>query len=129
MTRAVTENLEFQRSTRPEEHAAAQAGGVDKPAEGEGEGYSWQDQGEELEVLLKIPEGTTKKDVKIEFRRDEIRISKPGILNLKLFKPVEVDGCSWTMGKSGQVVITLEKATAAPWPQLLHESCKPGVWL
>lgn len=121
MRRAITENLEHQKATRPEEHDAAQAGGYpeDKPASGVGDGYTWKDEGEELEIILECPEGTSKKDVKIEFKRQEVRVVKPKSLSLKLFKAVEVDGCSWTMGKPGQIVITLEKSSASPWAQLL----------
>eukprot|EP00931_Biecheleriopsis_adriatica_P116485 TRINITY_DN92123_c0_g1_i1.p1 TRINITY_DN92123_c0_g1~~TRINITY_DN92123_c0_g1_i1.p1 ORF type:complete len:342 (+),score=78.43 TRINITY_DN92123_c0_g1_i1:43-1026(+) len=126
--RAPTENLEFQRTTQPEEHAKAQAAGYpDKPASGQGDGYSWKDEGEELEIILQVPEGTTKKDVKVDFKRQEVKISKPKEITLKLFKPVEVDGCSWTMGRPGQVVLTLEKASAAPWPHLL--STPEGLFL
>mmetsp|Transcript_42155 Transcript_42155/g.68280 ORF Transcript_42155/g.68280 Transcript_42155/m.68280 type:complete len:328 (-) Transcript_42155:89-1072(-) len=119
MRRAVPENLELQKSLRPEEHEAAQASGADKPASGEADGYSWQDQGEELEILLQVPEGTGKKDVKVEFKRQEIRVLKPAPLSLKLFAAVEIDGCSWTMGGPGQVIITLEKDSKAAWPKLL----------
>jgi len=118
--RAGTENLEFQKATRPEEHAEAQAGGVgDAPASGEGDGYSWRDEAEEVEVLVQMPAGTAKKDVKVDFKRQEVKVTKPVALSLKLFKPVEVDGCNWTMGKDGQLILTLEKSTAAPWPKLL----------
>lgn len=119
--RATTENLEFQKATRPEEHDQAQASGSggDKPASGETEGYSWKDEGEELEVIIKVPEGTTKKAIKVEFKRQEVRILQPVSLSLQLLKPVEVDGCSWTMGGPGQVVLTLEKSSAEPWHRLL----------
>jgi hypothetical protein len=47
------------------------------------DGYSgWtgpQDEGEELEVVFQIPPSTGKKDVKIEFRRQEIRMLKPEV--------------------------------------------------
>merc|ERR1711865_323433 len=110
---------EQQSSLSPEDHAAAQAsGGGDTAASGEGVGYSWRDQGEEMEIILRVDESTTKKDVKIEFKRQEVRVTKPVSLTLKLFETVDVDGCTWTMGK-GQVVITLEKGAAEPWPQLL----------
>lgn len=121
MQRAVTENLEQQKATQPEQHAAAQGGDPDQRAEGVGDGYTWKDDDEELEILLDVPESTKRKDVKIEFRRQEVRVSKPNTLTLKLFKNVEVDGCSWTIGKPGQLVLTLLKADAAPWPQLLKE--------
>ncbi|OLP95872.1 tRNA/tmRNA (uracil-C(5))-methyltransferase [Symbiodinium microadriaticum] len=73
MQRAVTENLEQQKATQPEQHAAAQGGDPDQRAEGVGDGYTWKDDDEELEILLDVPESTKRKDVKIEFRRQEVR--------------------------------------------------------
>lgn len=119
MTRAVTENLQHQSATQPEEHAKAQAA-EEKAASGTGDGYTWKDEGEELEVVFQIPPSTGKKDVKIEFRRQEIRMLKPEVKTLKLYKAVDIDGCSLTLG-SGQIVVTLEKCAAEPWPQLLKE--------
>lgn len=118
LRRAATENLQFQKDTRPEDHDRAQAGASSENfASGQGDGYSWKDEPEELEVLVHVEAGTSKKDVKIEFKKQEIRISKPVSLSLKLLKPVDVDGCNWTLG-NGQLILTLEKATAQPWPQL-----------
>merc|ERR1712129_123172 len=95
LRRAPKENLEFQKETQAENHAIAQAGAApDAPASGAGDGYTWRDEAEELEV----------------------RMTKPLILSLKLFERIDVDGCNWTMG-DGKVVLTLEKATPAPWPQ------------
>ena len=121
MTRAVTENLQQQALTQPEEHAKAQAAPEEKAASGSGDGYTWKDEGEELEVIFQVPESTSKKDVKIEFRRTEVRMLKPKTQTLKLYKAVEVDGCNWSMGKAGQVILTLEKCDATPWRQLLKE--------
>lgn len=118
--RAETENLQFQKDTRGAEHDEAQLSADGKPAGGECDEYEWRDQGEELEVVLKVPEGTSKKDVKIEFKRQELRVLKPTPFTLKLHKPVQLDGCMWTMGKPGQVTITLEKESASPWLQLLE---------
>lgn len=120
--RAPTENLEFQKATQPDAHGEAQQGAF--PADlcsGETEHYSWKDQGEEIEILVKIEKGTAKRDVKVEFKRKEIVISKPLKLSLKLFKTVETDGCNWTLG-DGQLVLTLEKSDGdkdALWPRLL----------
>jgi len=119
--RAGPENLEFQKATQPEEHEKAQASGSSAPASGKGEGYSWRDEDEELEVIVQIPVGTSKKDVRVEFKRQEVKVLKPVSLSLKLFKPVEVDGCNWTMGKDGQLVLTFEKGVAAPWTKLLAD--------
>ncbi|CAE7516983.1 trmA [Symbiodinium pilosum] len=125
MQRAVTENLEFQKTTQPEQHEAAQDGGdPDQRAEGVGDGYVWKDDGEELEVLLDVPESTSKRDVKIEFRRQEVRVSKPTSLTLKLFKNVEVDGCSWTMGKPGFAAVCEPPLLDPELQQVLQE-----VWM
>ena len=48
------------------------------------------------------------------------RVWKSKAKTLKLYKAVDIDGCSWTLG-SGQIVVTLEKCAAEPWPQLLKE--------
>lgn len=120
LRRAEVENLEFQKATQPDEHERAQQTGVPgKPAEGSGDGYTWRDQGEEVEILVKIEEGATKKDIKVDFKRQEVRITKPVSLVLKLFKPVDLDGCNWTIG-TGQLILTLEKVSSEPWPKLLE---------
>mmetsp|Transcript_15216 Transcript_15216/g.35951 ORF Transcript_15216/g.35951 Transcript_15216/m.35951 type:complete len:320 (-) Transcript_15216:90-1049(-) len=117
--RAVTENLEFQKDTQPEEHARAQeSAGPSMPASGAGDGYTWRDEDDALEVVVQVAKGTGKRDVKVEFRKQEVRVTKPLSLSLKLFKPVDVDGCNWTLG-DGTIILTLDKAAAAPWPQLL----------
>lgn len=119
LRRAPIENLEFQKETQAENHAKAQEGaGNGEPASGAGDGYTWRDEAEELEIVVQVEKGTTKKDVKVEFRKQEVRMTKPLTLSLKLFERVDTDGCNWTMG-DGTVVLTLEKASAAPWPQLL----------
>ena len=99
----------------------AQAAPEEKAASGSGDGYTWKDEGEELEVIFEVAESTSKKDVKIEFRRTEVRMLKPKTQTLKLYKAVEVDGCNWSMGKAGQVILTLEKCDATPWRQPLKE--------
>jgi len=119
LRRAPKENLEFQKETQAENHAIAQAGAApDAPASGAGDGYTWRDEAEELEVEVQVEKGTSKKDVKVQFLKQEVRMTKPLTLTLKLFERVDVDGCNWTMG-DGKVVLTLGKATPAPWPQLL----------
>jgi len=117
--RAVTENLEFQRSIMPEEHAAAQAIGLpDTEVSGEEDGYSWKDTGDEVEVLIPIAKGVSKKDVKVEFKKREIRVVKPVALSLKLSQDIVLDGCFFTLS-DGQIVASLEKASPSPWKRLL----------
>lgn len=115
--RAPVENLEFQKESKPEQHAEAQAGMKDGPAGGEGEGYSWKDEGEEVEVSVTIEKGTPKRDVKVEFKSRELRVLKPVTLNLKLHAAVEVDDCTWTLG-DGKIVVTLAKKDPQSWPSL-----------
>eukprot|EP00435_Cladocopium_sp_Y103_P043267 s2016_g12.t1 len=112
----LVENIDFRLAD-----TAAQAAAEEKAASGTGDGYTWKDEGEELEVVFQIAPSTGKKDVKIEFRRQEIRMLKPEVKTLKLYKAVEIDGCSWTLGSPGQIVVTLEKCADQPWPQLLKE--------
>jgi len=118
LRRAPKENLEFQKETQAENHAKAQESASSAPASGAGEGYTWRDEEEELEIVVEVEKGTTKKDVKVDFRKQEVRMTKPVSLSLKLFEPVDVDGCNWTMG-DGKIILTMEKATKEPWPQLL----------
>lgn len=116
--RAVTENLEFQKMTQPEEHEAAQAGGDSKPASGQGDGYSWKDDGGDVEILVAVEKGTVKKDVKVEFRKQEVRVIKPVAHTFKLYASVDMDGCNWTIS-DGALVLTMEKASGGAWPKLL----------
>jgi len=119
LRRAPIENLEFQKETQAENHAKAQENaGSNQPASGAGDGYTWRDEDEELEVEIQVEKGTSKKDVKVQFLKQEVRMTKPLSLSLKLFERIDVDACNWTMG-DGKIVLTLGKATPAPWSQLL----------
>jgi len=47
-------------------------------------------------------------------------MTKPIALLLKLFRPVQIDGCNWTFD-ARRVVITLEKCKDEPWSRLVQE--------
>lgn len=120
--RAPVENLEFQKETQAEAHAKAQEGvGLGEPASGKGDGYTWRDDDADVEIVVEVEKGISKKDVKVEFRRQEVCVIKPVPISLKLFSKVDVDGCNWTVG-DGKLVLTLEKAAAGPWPDLLAKA-------
>jgi hypothetical protein len=120
----------------PAEHARAQSNfSTNVAALGEVDGYFLSEEPYSLEVLVKVPKGTTMKDVKVEFRTQEIRVIKPVTLPwlklgvrhayLKLYYSADGDVCHWTVG-DGQIVITLVKCghslqalKARPWSQLI----------
>jgi len=88
---------------------------------GEGDGYSWKQDGEEVEVTVKIPEGTRGKEIKVEFKPETVWvkiISKDFQILLPLFAKVSTDDCTWSVVDGG-LVITMEKAqTGETWPAL-----------
>jgi len=121
--RAPTENLEFQKAMQPEAHAAAQeavsnnSGLTEEVDEGD---YKYTQDEDDIEITFPIGTDVTKRDVKIEFLRRELRVTKPISFSIKLWKLVDVDGCSWTMG-DGKVKISLQKQGGGHWPQLAQE--------
>jgi len=98
------------------EMVASQAAAPDVKG-GSGDGYSWTQQPDEVEICVDVPAGTTKKDVKMLFKVKELSMEAPSHLKLQLHNAVDPDGCGWTLSK-GQVVVTLEKKEVGMWPQL-----------
>jgi len=118
--RAPVENLQFQADTQPDAHQAAQEeAGPDVPAAGEGDGYSWKDQEEDVEITVPVGE-IQKKDVKVTFKSAEVTLVAPVALSLKLFSKVDPDGCNWTLS-GGALILSLEKKVATAWPRLLSD--------
>jgi hypothetical protein len=86
------------------------------------EGYTWSQTLGEVEVRVKAPTGTTKKDVKAEFRRGALKVTfgkdAPAI-DKKLAGFVQVDGCTWTINTNQAIVtFTLEKEKEGDWESL-----------
>lgn len=117
--RAPTENLRFQQQTQPEEHADAQRSSQ-APADnvsGSGEGYTWQDSQEDVEITVLSP-SVNKKDVKVMFKRRSVEVKAPVQMSLELYAAVDNDSCSWVLCKEG-IRLTLPKDQETSWPQLL----------
>mmetsp|Transcript_21188 Transcript_21188/g.47817 ORF Transcript_21188/g.47817 Transcript_21188/m.47817 type:complete len:190 (-) Transcript_21188:140-709(-) len=74
----------------------------------------------EVEVVAPMPEGATKKDVKVKFSSTRLDLSFVGsddkALKGLLGGAVDLDGCTWTID-NGSVVITMEKKEEGKeWP-------------
>jgi len=123
---AATENLERQmeqnRITGQDNRQENMAGTDGKEASEDG--YTWTQTEEEVEVSVVIPsDADAKKDVKIVFQQQLLRVTcrKEVLIELGLFEKVDVDGCTWTIDRSGgtnKYVITMEKQEEALWPRI-----------
>lgn len=90
---------------------------------GSTESFSWRDvDDEEFEIKFTKMVGS-KKDVKVKFARNSLQVELLGeiVLSGKLFAPVEVDECTWTLSSSGNLEITLMKSDGSTWTELLKE--------
>eukprot|EP00037_Helgoeca_nana_P001303 m.26175 g.26175 ORF g.26175 m.26175 type:complete len:348 (+) comp11679_c0_seq1:191-1234(+) len=90
---------------------------------GDGEGYTWSQDPEELEVTVAVPAGTKSKAVKAQFAVSSLKVAVEGgtTVEIVLFGRVVPDGCSWSLS-DGNVVITLEKgAEGETWPTLTRD--------
>merc|ERR1719329_1982547 len=92
--------------------------GQPQAADGQGDGYTWKDDGGDIEISVAVEKGTAKKDVKVEFRKQEVRVLKPVEHTFKLHAAIDVDGCNWTIG-DGSLILTMEKCSDGAWPKLL----------
>mmetsp|Transcript_19754 Transcript_19754/g.67278 ORF Transcript_19754/g.67278 Transcript_19754/m.67278 type:complete len:327 (-) Transcript_19754:276-1256(-) len=124
LRRAVSENIDYQAGLSEFHDAAGvqrlDAGGA--PPEGQGEGYQWTQEDEDVEVVVQLPESTTKRDVKVKFEARGVHVEGPGGFSktlLPLHAAVRRDGCSWTLAPGGALTLTLEKVDEQPWPDLL----------
>ena len=102
--------------TQPDAHEAAQESV--KPGGGEEDGFSWQDQDEEVEITVAV--GSIKRsDVKLAFKAKEVRMDAPKTFRMELYAAVDPDGCNWTLS-GANLVLTLEKKDVPPTPVLSH---------
>jgi len=89
---------------------------------GEGDGYSWKQDPEEIEVTVPMPPGTRGKEIKVDFKPEMIKITAPSReveLSLSLFAGVSTDDSTWSLS-DGNLVLTMEKARSREtWPSLV----------
>jgi hypothetical protein len=87
-----------------------------------GDGYTWSQTEDELELVIKAPAGTKGKDVKSKFTASmcSVKVGAEVNVEVNLFGKVTPDGCTWQMS-DGNVVVTLEKAVEGEsWPALVR---------
>lgn len=74
-------------------------------------GYTWSQQGEEVQITFKLPKSATKKDVKVAFKPKTVAVSVSGesLLEGSLMGQVDVEECTWCLASGGselQVMLT-----------------------
>jgi len=102
--------------------------GPPAPAEEEGKekdenGYSWSQQGDEVQVTFKLEKSATKKDVKVAFKPKTLAVTVSGesLLSGSLGGEVDAEECTWTLANGGselQVMLT-KKNEKDSWKGLI----------
>jgi len=86
---------------------------------GEGDGYTWKQTPEDVEISVPLPTGTRGKQCKVKFSTRALKIDIVNGASLKfetLYGKIRVDDCVWTI-EDGVLVCTMEKAKAKEvWP-------------
>ena len=91
--------------------------------------YTWKDSDDALEIVLKVPLGTTSKDIGVTFRTRSVavKLKSTGVCLLSiesLFSSIDPDDCTWTFSARtaplfSELELTLVKSTGgAAWTAL-----------
>jgi len=85
----------------------------------EADGYLWKQDPDEIEVSVVVPPSATKREVKVTFGANRLRVEHSGkvLCDGQLAMNCCPDGSTWTISK-GRVVVSLEKAEQKPWPDV-----------
>jgi hypothetical protein len=83
------------------------------------ETWNWTQTEDDVEILVEVPHGTSKKDVLVKYGGQptsliEVRVQQVVVFELQLFGPIDQHGCTWTLDKGkgnggSTVVVTCEK--------------------
>lgn len=91
-----------------------------------GDGYSWTQTEQELEVHVRLPLDALARELQVQFRPQSLKVLRQGhgeVISLPaLFEKVDVDGCTWTLESSSdfrKLIITMDKMEEALWPRIL----------
>jgi len=87
------------------------------------DGYKWLQNGEEVQVVFKLPQVALKSDVKVGFKPSSLAVSVHGksLLDGALSGKVETEECTWCLASGGlelQVMLT-KRDEKEVWKQLL----------
>ena len=83
-------------------------------------GYSWTQDGEEVEFTLIFPSNVDKKKVKVKVLSKLIKVEYDGevFMEERLYAAVDVDGTAWTV-EGRELVVTVEKGEGGvSWPRV-----------
>lgn len=92
-------------------------------AEKEENGYSWSQQGDEVQITFKLEDKAVKQDVKIEFKTKTVGVTVSGksLLSGSLGGEVDVEDCTWCLASGGselQVMLS-KKNDKDSWKTLI----------
>mmetsp|Transcript_28795 Transcript_28795/g.60320 ORF Transcript_28795/g.60320 Transcript_28795/m.60320 type:complete len:386 (+) Transcript_28795:221-1378(+) len=132
MRRAVPENLAWQQAMNAATGKNSSSAALQQPAHAgtdgtvaQESGFSWTQDGDEVEVVVPLDDGTSpvnKKEVKVVFRPRYVAISYKGQAaeRIDLFESIDVDGCTWTLSNDKtKLIVTCEKADPEKiWPRI-----------
>ena len=97
---------------------------------GHGDGYTWTQTREELEIAVPVPAGTRARDVKVTFGVKRCKVALKGlkdgapVVDGALSAKVRPDECTWTLqdaadGDGRVLAVTLDKLSPRVWTRLL----------
>lgn len=84
--------------------------------------YYWQQTEDDLTVTVRLPEGSTKDDIQIQFLPDNINIKLKDIqvVEGKLYSSIDHEGSTWTIKENdGLEVSLIKKNEGLMWPELV----------
>lgn len=84
--------------------------------------YYWQQTEDDLTVTVRLPEGSTKDDIQIQFLPDNINIKLKDIqvVEGKLYSSIDHEGSTWTIKENDGLEISLiKKNEGLIWPELV----------
>lgn len=99
--------------------AAANEEGLEKDEKG----YSWSQQGDEIQITFKLEKKSVKTDVKVAFKSKTLAVTLAGesLLNGSLGGEVDVEECTWCLASGGsELQVMLTKMNAKEnWKSLI----------
>lgn len=84
--------------------------------------YYWQQTEDDLTVTVRLPDGSTKEDIQIQFLPDNINIKLKDIqvLEGKFYSSIDHEGSTWTIKENDSLEISLiKKNEGLMWPELV----------
>jgi len=107
---------------RPSPSTSSTRQPVDDAAEKAEDGYSWSQQGDDVQITFKLDKPAAKRDVKVNFKPSELTVAvgNSTLLEGALGGKVETDECTWCLASAGaELQVMLTKKEAKDWNTLL----------